>query len=153
MINLDGVFQEGMRLELGRILNKDLFLFLLDYEVKRSRRYQNFLSILILELIALPSDDGMNDLRSSCQMLATLVLDEMREADIFGVVGENRLVVLLPYADASAGNQAKARFESFLEYGDFRSRGCEVKIHQVSYPMHGTDTHDLTKKVLGAAPI
>jgi hypothetical protein len=153
MTNLEGKFQEGTGAGFGRILNKDLFLFLLDYEVKRGRRYQNFLSILILELLALPSEDGVGDLDSSYQMLVALLMDEMREADIFGAVGENRLVILLPYADILAGSQAKSRFETVLKYYDFQSKGCEVKIHQVSYPNHGTDTPELMKKVLGTAPV
>ncbi len=37
--------------EFGRILKRDLFLFLLDLEVKRARRYQNFLSILIMKIV------------------------------------------------------------------------------------------------------
>ena len=132
----------------SRILNRDLILYLLDLEVKRGRRYQNFLSILILDLIALPDGDGGGDLEDSYQMLTTLLADEMRETDIFGAIGEDRLVVLLPYADLSAGDQAKSRFETVLKYYDFRSKGYEVKIHQVSYPMNGTDTVDLMEKVL-----
>ena len=34
-----------------RILDKDLFLYLLDLEVKRARRYQNFISILLMKLV------------------------------------------------------------------------------------------------------
>ena len=136
----------------SRILNRDLILYLLDLEVKRGRRYQNFLSILILDLIALPDGDGGGDLEASYQMLTTLVADEMRETDIFGAIGENRLVALLPYADLSAGDQARVRFETILKYYDFRSKGYEVKIHQVSYPMNGTDTHDLMQRVLATAP-
>ena len=141
--------KEGMRMEWGRILTKDLFFFLLDLEVKRGRRYQNFLSVLILELVAMPGGNGSGDLETSCEMLTKLLLEEMREADIFGALGERRLVVLLPYADMVAGTQAKSRFESVLKYYDFKSKGYEVMIHQVSYPMHGTNTLDLMKKVLG----
>jgi hypothetical protein len=143
-----GGSKEETGVELNRVLNKDLILFLLDLEVKRGRRYQNFLSILILDLIALSEGDGGGDLETSYQMLTTLLQDETRETDVFGALGENRLVVLLPYADLSAGDQARSRFESVLKYYDFKSKGYEVKIHQVSFPMHGTDTGDLMQKVL-----
>ncbi len=53
---------------LKRILSKDLFLYLLDLEVKRGRRYQNFLSILILDLVALPKGDGGTDLETTYQI-------------------------------------------------------------------------------------
>jgi hypothetical protein len=133
---------------LKRILSKDQILYLLDLEVKRGRRYQNFLSILILDLIALPKGDGGTDVETTYHMLTTLLMDEMRETDIFGALGENRLIVLLPYADLSAGELAKSRFETILEHYDFRSRGYKVKVHQVSFPTNGTDTADLMKKLV-----
>jgi hypothetical protein len=149
MESSEGRSKEGTKVAPKRILNRDLFLYLLDLEVKRGRRYQNFLSILILELTSLAKGDGVADLETSYQMLSGLLVDEMREADIFGALGKNRLVVLLPYADIWAGSQAKSRFESVLKDYDFNSKGFEVKIHQVSYPMNGTDTFDLMEKVIG----
>ena len=141
--------KEGTGLEPNRILNKDLILFLLDLEVKRGRRYQNFLSILILDLIAVSNGDGEGDFESSYEMLSTVLMDEMRETDIFGALKENRLVALLPYADVVAGGEARSRFENALKYYDFKSKGYEVKIHQVFFPMDGTDTFDLMGKVMG----
>jgi GGDEF domain-containing protein len=135
-----------------RILNKDLFLYLLDLEVKRGRRYQNFLSILILDLVALPEGNGGTNLETTYQMLTALLKEEMRETDIFGALGEKRLIVLLPYADLLAGDQARLRFETLLEHYDFRSRGYKVQVHQVSFPTNGTDTAELMKKLVVPAP-
>jgi hypothetical protein len=146
----EGRSKDGAGVEVNRILNKDLILFLLDLEVKRGRRYQNFLSILILDLIALSSGDGGGDLEASYQMLTTLLGDEMRETDVVGALGEKRLLLLLPYADNVAGGQAKSRFEDVVKYYDFESKGYEVKIHQVSFPMNGTNTNDLMEKVYRA---
>jgi hypothetical protein len=148
MKTTEGRIKGGKGAGLKRILSKDLFLYLLDLEVKRGRRYQNFLSILILDLIALPKEDGGGDLETTYQMLSTLLKDEMRETDIFGALGENRLIVLLPYADLLAGDQAKSRFEAILEHYDFKSRGYKVKVHQVSFPTNGTDTAELMKKLV-----
>jgi hypothetical protein len=141
--------KEGTGLGPNRILNKDLLLYFLDLEVKRGRRYQNFLSILILDLIAVPNGNGGGDFESSYQMLSTLLMDEMRETDIFGALKENRLIVLLPYADLAAGGQTKSRFENILKYCDFKSKGYGVKIHQLCFPTHGTATIDLMQKVMG----
>jgi len=152
MTNGAGRFQGEAGAGFSRMLNRNLILYLLDLEVKRGRRYQNFLSILILDLIALPDGNGGDGLEASYQMLTTLLTDEVRETDIFGAVGKNRVIVLLPYADLLAGDQAKSRFESVLRYYDFRSKGFEVKIHQVSYPRDGTDTVDLMQKVLATSP-
>jgi hypothetical protein len=150
---IEGRIKAGKGPGFKRVLSKDLFLYLLDLEVKRGRRYQNFLSILILDLIALPTGDGGANLETTYQMLTTLLKDEMRETDIFGALGENRLIVLLPYADLLAGEQAKSRFESILEHYDFRSKGYKVKVHQVSFPTNGTDTAELVKKLVVPAPM
>jgi len=131
----------------GRILNKSVFLTLLDLEVKRARRYQNFLSVLILKLNAL-SKENSGDLQTCYQMLANLLTEEVRESDVIGHLSKDRVGVLLPYADVSAGREAKSRFEDSLKYCNFKSKGCEVRIDQVSFPTHGTNTESLMKKVM-----
>jgi len=145
-----GIISNGVKG--GRVLNKDLFLYLLDLEVKRAQRYQNFLSILVLKLNVL-SKDGSGDLRTSYQMLANLLTEEIRETDILGHLSKNRVGALLPYADVSAGAHAKSRFEDTLKCCDFRSKGYEVMIDQVSFPMHGTSTKSLMEKALGGGPL
>jgi hypothetical protein len=144
--------KEGIVVKGDRILNRDLFLYLLDLEVKRAQRYQNFLSILILKLNAL-SKDGSGDLQTSYQMLANLLSEEIRETDILGQLSKNRVWALLPYADVWAGAHAKSRFEDTLKCCDFRSKGYEVMIHQVSFPIHGTSTKSLMEKALGGGPL
>jgi PleD family two-component response regulator len=148
MMNKEDRPQEGTKSETSRILNKDQFLYLLDLEVKRARRYQNFLSILFLKFIQCSNDEQGKDLQSCHQALNNLLMGEMRETDILGSLGENKLVVLLPYADVSAGDLAKSRFVDTLKYYDFRSKGYEVEIDQICFPINGTDTIDLIKKAL-----
>ena len=148
MMKKDDRSQEGTKPETIRILNKDQFLYLLDLEVKRARRYQNFLSILFLKFIQCSNDDQGEDLQSCHQELRNLLMGEMRETDILGSLGENKLVVLLPYADVLAGEHAKSRFADTLKYYDFKSKGYELEIDQICFPINGTDTIDLVKKAL-----
>jgi hypothetical protein len=82
--------------------------------------------------------------------LSNLLLEEIRESDIIGTLELNKLVVLLPYADAKAGAYVQSRFEDVLKYYDFKSKGFEITINQVCFPVHGTDTMDLIKKALEA---
>jgi GGDEF domain-containing protein len=149
MINPRERLKEGTEVKWGRILNRDHFLYLLDLEVKRAQRYQNFFSILILKLNAL-SKDGSGDLQTSYQMLANLLSEEIRESDIIGHLSKDMVGALLPYADVSAGDHAKSRLEDTLKYCDFRSKGYEVMVDQVSFPTHATDTMNLMEKVLEA---
>ena len=134
---------------LGRILNHEIFLYLLDLEVKRARRYQNFFSLLILTLVQLSSVDNGRGLHTCYSQLSHLLREEFRESDILASLAEDRLVALLPYADVSAGGKARSHFEASLEYYDFKKEGYEVRIDQLCFPMDGTDTRSLIKKVMG----
>ena len=140
-------FFEGMKVS-GRFLNKDLFLYLLDLEVKRARRYQNFLSLLLLNLNQLSKNDGKY-FHVCHQALGRLLTTEMRETDILGSLGGNSLAILLPYADPYAGSMAKSRFENILKYYDFKDKGFEVMIGEVCFPVNGADTVDLIREAMG----
>jgi hypothetical protein len=106
----------------------------------------------VLKLNAL-SKDGSGDLQTSYQMLANLLTEEIRETDILGQLSKNRVWALLPYADVWGGAHAKSRFEDTLKCCDFRSKGYEVMIHQVSFPIHGTNTMSLVKRALEGEPV
>jgi len=135
--------------ESSRVLNRDVFLYLLDLEVKRSRRYQNFFCILILRLTETADGEVEKGLRASYERLAHLLQQEVRDSDILGTLGEKRLAVLLPYADMSAGIYTRSRFESSLQYCDFHREGYQVIVENICFPNDGTDTSDLVRKVIG----
>jgi PleD family two-component response regulator len=134
-----------------RILNQDLFLFLLELEVKRARRYQNYLCLILFKINPFPREER-EDLKACYQTLSDLLLEEVRESDIIGSLELNKLAILLPYADVKAGAHVKSRFEVALEYFDFKSKGLEIMIDQVCFPVHGTDTMDLIEKALTQEP-
>jgi len=148
MIESGERLSEGTKPGRSRILNSDLFLFLLDLEVKRARRYQNFLSIILMKLVQDPSSNNGGQLKICYKALTDLLAGEIRETDILASLGENRIVALLPYADASAGSHAKSRLESILKYYDFRGKGYGVVVHRFCFPSNGTDTIDLLRKAL-----
>ncbi len=135
--------------ESGRVLNRDVFLYLLDLEVKRSRRYQNFFCILILQLMETANGEFEKGLQASYQRLAHLLQEEVRDSDILGTLGNKRLAVILPYADVSAGIYTRSRFESSLQYCDFHREGYQVVVENICFPNDGTDTSDLVRKVVG----
>jgi len=141
--------EKGAEMGLGRILNRETFFYLLDMEVKRSRRYQNFFGVLVLKFVQPFGKDNSSGLLNRYNHLSRLMQEEFRESDILGSVGENRLVALLPFADVSAVGQARSHFEASLEFCDFKKEGYEVRIDQICFPMDGTDTRDLIRKVIG----
>ena len=133
----------------GRILNRDLFLFLLGLEVKRARRYQNFLCLMFLKIKQFLQEGEGGGLQVCNRRLSNLLAEEIRESDMIGSLELNKLVVLLPYADSKAGASVKSRFEDTLKYYDFKSKGFEIMINQVCFPVNGSDTLELVKKALG----
>ena len=139
-------------MEIGRILNRELFLYLLDLEVKRARRYQNFFCVLSLKLSRLPGSANHTNLQNCFQTLSHWLSEELRESDILGSLGENQLAALLPYADLSSGTHARDRFDGGLKYFNFKNDGFQLSIDQVCFPKDGTDTADLIRKITGSEP-
>ncbi|MBP1712978.1 MAG: hypothetical protein H6Q43_1468 [Deltaproteobacteria bacterium] len=146
---ISGTDQSGKRFGggPGRILKQDLFLDLVDLEVKRARRYQNFFCILVMRLNQLADHDNGTLQRSCSQKLSHLLAEELRESDILGTLSESCFAALLPYGDCTAGDSTRSRFEGSLKYYDFKNEGYEVKIEQICFPLDGTDTADIVKKV------
>jgi len=136
-------------MERRRIPNWEMFLYLLDLEVKRARRYQNFFCILKLKLSRLPDHENGKGLQICYQTLRHLLIEELRESDIFGSPGDDQFAILIPYADLSAGDAVRSRLEASLKYYQSKNEGYEVRIDQISFPKDGTDTPDLVAKLLG----
>jgi diguanylate cyclase (GGDEF)-like protein len=138
----------GTGMELNRIMNKELFLHFLDLEVKRACRYQNFLCLLMVKLEQCSKNNGEDDDEICREIVGNLLKAEMRESDILASFGSNQLVILLPYADKGAGNVAKSRLENSLNHYEFKEMGYEVKVQEICFPMDGTCTKDLVKRML-----
>jgi GGDEF domain-containing protein len=148
MGNWGGKFPGGPEEPFGRILNRDLFHFVLDIEVKRSRRYQNFLCLMLFKIKQFSQEGDRGGMQACYRKLGDLLMEETRESDVIGSLELDRLVVLLPYADMKAGAYVKSRFEDALKYYDFKSKGIEIMIDQVCFPINGTDTMDLIQRAL-----
>lgn len=146
MGNQGGKFPGGPEEPFGRILNRDLFHFVLDIEVKRSRRYQNFLCLMLFKIKPFLQEGDRGGMQACYRKLGDLLMEETRESDIIGSLEVDRLAVLLPYADMKAGAHVKSRFEDALKYYDFKSKGVEIMIDQVCFPVNGSDTMDLIQR-------
>ncbi len=117
-------------------------MFLLELEIKRAQRYQNFLSLLSLTFGHLNPSVGEHA-SISLKTLANFVKGELRETDIVGQDAGNRLQVMLPYADMTGAHTVRERLEKILyEYG-FGREGFTVEINEVCFPTHATSFDDL----------
>jgi len=133
---------------IGRTLPPDIFYYLLDLEVKRSRRYQNFFCLLNIKLYNISGQGNAPRLKGFYQKVSALIAEELRESDILCSLGDDQLVVLLPYTDSSGSGSLRSRFEETLNNYDLKSEGFVVKIDQISFPKDGTDTGELTRKFI-----
>jgi GGDEF domain-containing protein len=134
----------------GRILNREVFFQLLDLEVKRARRYQNFFSLLIMRLRRLTGGLESGAPQGCYQKLCGLLSEELRANDILGALDRDRIVALLPYADGIAVDSVKTRFEGNLRYFSFYDEGFELEMERFCFPTDGADTGDLIQRLTGA---
>jgi GGDEF domain-containing protein len=128
----------------GNVLDRQSFLFLLNLEIKRAQRYQNFLSLLSLTFGHL--DPSVGEYASiSMKTLANLVKYELRETDIVGLGAGNVLLIMLPYADMAGAHAVRERLKRILyEYG-FGRKGFTVEINEVCFPTHANNFDDLLR--------
>jgi hypothetical protein len=149
LANKESISFQGINMESVRILSRESFLNLLNFEVRRARRYQNFFCILLVKLSPIPRDemgDG-NRLQSCYHTLTKLLLEDLRDSDILGLLEDNQLAILVPYADFSAIAPFRSRLENNLKYCEFGDKGYEVTTDLLCFPVDGTDTADLLVKL------
>ena len=128
----------------GHVFNRQSFIFLLDLEIKKAQRYQNFLSLLSLTFDHL-SSSLTDNLSVSLTTMCNLLKDELRDTDVIGQGGTNRLFVMLPYADVGGANKVRKRLEQILRDFGFGAKGFAVEIDEVCFPTHATNIEDLLR--------
>ena len=93
----------------GHVFNRESFLSLLDLEIKRARRYQNYLSLLSLSFGHL--NPSLENRITSPKNHDYLLKDELRDSDIVGQGEANCLLVMLPHADIAGTHTVREKLE------------------------------------------
>ena len=135
-------------LDRARIKNKETFVYFLDMEVKRARRYKDFFSIILLRLMNPARHLQGATMEAACNRLKKVLAQEARETDILGTMDEDQIVILLPYADAESAEFAQRRFNDLLASYVFVTKGPEINFKRVCFPSDGTTRVDILKKML-----
>jgi PAS domain S-box-containing protein len=126
----------------GHVLNTESLLFLLGLESKRAKRYKNYLSLLSLTFGHLDPSLGKKP-SISLKTLASLLKSDLRDTDIVGQGGGNRLLFMLPNADTVGAHKVRERSEKVLhEYG-FGRKGFGIEIDEVCFPTHAKNVDDI----------
>ena len=135
-------------LDRARIKNKNTFVYFLDMEVNRARRYRDFFSIILLRLMKPACHPQDATMEAACNKLKEVLAQEARETDILGTMGEDEIAILLPYANAESAELAQHRFNDLLASYVIVNEGPEINFKRVCFPSDGTTGVDILKKML-----
>ena len=127
--------------------DRDLFLQLLEIELRRSLRYQSFTSVLLIEIPRARETDpqGANTL---FEKVAASLGSQIRETDLIGSTKENMITVILLNCDTRCTGEVANRVGAWvLHYfgsaHDDRPSNLRLGVGVACFPTHATDLEHL----------
>ena len=138
----DSFFQEDTRL-----LKPHAFDFVLEGELKRAVRSQNFLTLVTLETtrewegMTVTADEG------TVEEVAEIIRHEVRDTDLLGYTTNGLLSLVL--LDANYENSTKVidRLIQRMEHYDFATP-LRVSVGAACYPTHAVDAESLKRQAI-----
>jgi diguanylate cyclase (GGDEF)-like protein len=145
--NKCGLFNE----ETG-VLSSDFFDFLVEWEIKRSLRYQNFATLLILEPDRKPQSP------ETLGRLGTLIRKNVRETDLIGRIGKARFGILLLKTDLDGAYIITSRIMDHISNYIFSQEEVQqltLSIGGACFPINSTsiERSDLFKEAEDALKV
>jgi hypothetical protein len=131
----------------SRVLTPNAFGFVLDSELKRAVRSQNFLTLVVLEArrewegLEVTADDGTVD------AVAQVVGREVRDTDLLGKTEKGTLSLVLLDADFDSSTRVIDRLVSRIDNYDF-STPLRISVGAACYPTHAVDAESLTQQAV-----
>ena len=139
----DTFFEE----EGSRLLKAHAFEFVLDGEMKRAVRSQNYLTLIVLETrrewdgMTVTADDGTLD------EVARIIGHEVRDTDLLGSTETGVLSVVLLDADFENGTRVIDRLVQRIDHYEFSSP-LRISVGAACYPTHAVDPDSLKHSAL-----
>ena len=138
----DSLFEEQTRL-----LKPNAFEFVLDGELKRAVRSQNFLTLVTLETnrewdgMSVTADDG------TVEEVAEIIRHEVRDTDVLGFSSAGLLSIVL--LDANYENSTKVidRLVQRMDHYDFPTP-LRISVGAACYPTHAVDAQSLKRQAV-----
>jgi GGDEF domain-containing protein len=137
-----GFYEEG-----SRLLTPGAFEFVLDSELKRAVRSQNYLTLVTVEAsrewdgITVTADDG------TLQEVAQIISREVRDTDLIGHTDKGMLALVLLDADFEHSSRVVERLVSRIENYEF-SNALRIAVGAACYPTHAVDAESLKRQAL-----
>ena len=139
----DQFFEE----EGSRVLTPNAFEFVLDGELRRAIRSQNFLTLVVLEAhrewegLEVTADDGTVD------EVASVVGREVRDTDLIGKTDKGTLAVVLLDADFDSSTRVIDRLVARIDHYDFPTP-LRISVGAACYPTHAVDSDSLKRQAI-----
>ena len=131
----------------SRVLTPSAFGFVLDGELKRAVRSQNFLTLVVLEArrewegLEVTADDGTVD------AVAQVVGREVRDTDLIGKTEKGTLSLVLLDADFDSSTRVIDRLVSRIDHYDFPTP-LRISVGAACYPTHAVDADTLKRQAV-----
>ena len=138
----DSFFEEG-----SRLLTPNAFEFVLDGELKRAVRSQNFLTLVVLEAkrewegLMVTADDG------TVEEVAQIVGREIRDTDLIGHTEKGTLSLVLLDADYDSSTRVIDRLVQRIDSYDFPTP-LRISVGAACYPTHAVDSSSLKRQAV-----
>ena len=139
-------YEEG-----SKLLTPTAFDFVLEGELKRAVRSQNFLTLVVVEArrewegMMVTADDG------TMQEMAQIIGKEIRDTDLMGRTDKGTLSLVLIDADYDHSTHVVDRLVSRIENYEFPT-ALRIAVGAACYPTHAVDAETLKQQAL-AHPI
>ena len=135
-------YEEG-----SKLLTPTAFDFVLEGELKRAVRSQNFLTLVVVEArrewegMMVTADDG------TMQEMAQIIGKEIRDTDLMGRTDKGTLSLVLIDADYDHSTHVVDRLVSRIENYEFPT-ALRIAVGAACYPTHAVDAESLKQQAL-----
>ena len=135
-------YEEG-----SRLLTPGAFEFVLDSELKRAVRSQNFLTLVTVETsrewegMMVTADDG------TLHEVAQLISREVRDTDPLGHTDKGTIGLVLLDADFDHSAQVIDRVVARIENYEFKN-ALRIAVGAACYPTHAVDAESLKRQAM-----
>jgi hypothetical protein len=127
--------------------SKDTFAALLEIELKRSLRYQNYLALLLIEARTGSAVNWEPENGSRWSKMTSVVRSVVRETDLIGVSEQNLLTIMLINSDNKAASVVADRLGNWVPL--CLGAGSGLSIGGACFPTNATDLTSLYQSAAG----
>jgi hypothetical protein len=135
-------YEEG-----SKLLTPGAFEFVLDSELKRAVRSQNFLTLVVVEAarewegMMVSADDG------TVHQVAQIIGKEVRDTDLIGHTDRGVLALVLLDTDFDNSTRVIDRLVSRIENYEFPT-ALRIAVGAACYPTHAVDADSLKRQAM-----